>query len=56
MSFDDIKIGMLLLWRNDDDIGIVMAIKPDSEHIQIQWRDDGLGWYKCCEYTMELLS
>ena len=56
MSFDDIEIGMLLLWHDDQDVGVVLDIHPKTEKLYIRWGNDGLGWYNWSEYEMEKVA
>ena len=56
MNFDDIEIGMLLLWLDDQDVGVVLDMHSETEKLYIQWQNDISGWFNWSEYEMELLS
>ena len=56
MNFDDIKIGMLVRFKADDDVGIIVEKYPKEQLLRIRWQNDIPGWFSCCEYTMEVIG
>ena len=56
MIFDDIEIGMLVRFKQDDDVGIIVEKYPKEQLLRIQWQNDIDGLFSCCEYTMEVIG
>ena len=56
MIFDDIEIGMLVRFKADDDVGIIVEKHPKEQLLRIEWQNDIDGLFSCCEYTMVVIG